>query len=298
MIFTLLGTGTSHGIPQIACDCAVCTSTDICDRRTRCSALIQANAGSPGAKNILIDCAPDFHEQARHARITSIDALLLTHSHADHLHGLDDLRVFSHKFKASGGLPLYSNRKTLDDVKSRFSYVFKSTQQGGGKPNLRLIPCETFTYDNPLRIDGTNIEIVYIPIKHGEIICAGWVITETKRIVYSKTSWDFAHSLDSHSVAYLTDCNFISDESIKKIKKAATNLDYVIIDALRQRDHSTHFNFDQALECALKIGGKKTLFTHICHDTSHKDIAVWLSKKDTPPDMSFAPAYDGWTVTL
>ncbi len=291
MICTLLGSGTSHGIPVVACSCPRCLSADPRDRRLRASAYIR-HAQDGVATSLLVDVGPDFREQALRAGVAAIDAILLTHSHADHLHGLDDIRVFSHRAAgvSSGGLPVYANRNTVRDVRERFSYIFRETQPGGGKPNIRLLPAEPFTPESPLKIGG--IEAVYVPIQHGDLCAAGWVLTVSNA--------DGAR----RSLAYLTDCNYISPESIDRIRRAVAGsaalgqaadgvLEHVIIDGLRIRPHVTHFSFDEALECAVKIGGAQTWITHICHDVSHADIAAYCAERNPSPDKPVLPAYDG-----
>jgi len=168
MKITLVGTGTSHGVPVIACKCPVCTSTDPHDNRTRTSAFITASDGT----SIIIDTSPEFRIQSLRVGLTKVDAVLLTHSHADHLHGLDDLRIFSHTHKKEdvrrrAALGIYGNSETLSDVADRFNYVFHHTQEGGGKPYLQLLPIENYSVARPLKIGC--LEIVPIPIKHGTV---------------------------------------------------------------------------------------------------------------------------------
>mgnify|MGYP000434857833 CR=1 FL=1 len=148
MKMVLLGTGTSHGIPCIGCNCAVCRSKDKRDTRLRCSAYVTHKNTDGTFVHILIDVGPEFRIQALRHRIRAVDAVLLTHSHADHLHGLDDLRIFSHTASSDNtpeslgeGLPIYANKHTIRDVKKRFAYIFKETQTGGGKPKIALKDC-------------------------------------------------------------------------------------------------------------------------------------------------------------
>ena len=211
MIVTLTGTGTSHGIPVIGCECPVCRSTDPHDMRLRCSAYVQA-----GDTALVIDTGPEFRLQALKYNIKHLDAVLVTHSHADHLNGLDDIRIFSHT--ASPGkdnrtenvLPLYANGATLRDIQTRFSYVFAQTQQGGGKPLLNLFNADEYTKENPVVVrhlceggasDATksmcapqtetgetreahenscNPELLCfpLPMKHGTLDVIGWNIRE------------------------------------------------------------------------------------------------------------------------
>jgi phosphoribosyl 1,2-cyclic phosphate phosphodiesterase len=280
---TFLGTGTSHGIPVIGCSCGVCRSRDPRDNRTRASAFVRGVSAS-----LLIDAGPEFRIQAIRQKITSVDAVLITHGHADHIHGLDDLRIFStvHPRFGDGGrrpIPLYANESTLADIENRFSYISKPAFEGGGKPNLAVHPCEGFTPEHPLVVGG--LSIVHIPMRHGSLAAAGWVISEgegSRRV----------------SVAYLTDCNGIPDESIETIRRAARvdaggRLAHVALDALRVRPHSTHFCFDEALECAKKIAAKRTWITHLCHDMSHEDAIAYFKERGAPSVM---PAHDGLSL--
>jgi phosphoribosyl 1,2-cyclic phosphate phosphodiesterase len=283
MVCTLLGTGTSHGIPVIGCDCRVCTSGDLRDTRFRASAYIQS-----GSTGILIDTGPEFRLQALKHRIRTIDAVLVTHSHADHIHGLDDLRIFSHNHPRhdDGQKPttIYTTIPTIADIESRFSYIFKPVVEGGGKPRIRLVPCEGFTPESPLVIGG--FEVVYVPMRHGSLTAAGWVLSERR-------------GAKKHSIAYLTDCNAISDESIALIHRAAcrdnpaSTLDHAVLDGLRERPHSTHFSFDEALACAAKIDARHTWITHICHDKSHEEITAYFDDRKSAVPGQICPAYDG-----
>jgi phosphoribosyl 1,2-cyclic phosphate phosphodiesterase len=185
----------------------------------------------------------------------------------------------------SDGLPVYSTRQTLDDVHNRFSYFFTEQAKGGGIPNVDLRPCEQFTPETPLTIG--ELEAVYIPLQHGSLDNAGWVISCVEK------------DGKRHSIAYLTDCNFISEESIYRIKTAAGILDHVVIDGLRARTHPTHLNFDEAQEYAARIGGKNTWITHICHDMTHKEIITYFEKRKTrfSPSVNILPAHDGLRLT-
>ena len=279
MTLTLLGTGTSYGIPVIGCSCAVCASTDGRDKRARASAFVRG-----GGAAILVDAGPEFRLQALAHGITAMNAVLITHSHADHIHGIDDLRIFSNNRPMSGSerrpLPLYANEPTLKDIHARFSYIFEPALEGGGKPNISMNGCEEFTPAAPLNVGG--LRITYIPLRHGSLTSAGWVFSETPR------------SGEQVSIAYLTDCNEISAQSIERIHGAADvprgRLTHVVLDALRVRQHSTHFCFDEALDCAARINGGRTWLTHICHDMSHEQITAYCIEHGA---RTVRPAYDG-----
>ena len=268
------GTGTSHGIPVIGCSCPVCTSEAAEDKRTRSSIFVKGSGGT----SIVIDTGPDFREQALRAKLNNIDAVLYTHSHADHLHGIDDLRIFSHKSRrcktSEKPLHIYSNAQTLNDIRVRFDYIFSPVKEGGGKPYLELIDASIFSTEHPLCI--AELEIIPVPLLHGHSEVYGWKISE-------KVSADKTYFL-----AYLTDCNFISEQSIALVRGA----DILVIDALRKRPHSTHLSFEESIAYAQKIRAKRSFFTHICHDFSHSQIKAFLASH-TDDGLNIEPAYDG-----
>lgn len=284
MIITFLGTGTSHGIPVIGCDCDCCTSSDTRNQRYRTSIVVESSDN----KQVLVDTSPEFRLQAIKYKIKKPKCVLLTHSHADHLHGLDDLRIFAHtftpcsenNFQKSKPLKIYANKNTVKDVKSRFSYVFKKTQLGGGKPLLELITCNEFTQKNPLEVG--NLQIIPVPMYHGKLITSGWM---------------FKDKNTSETFAYLTDCSFIPDSSIEIVK----NCSYIVVDALREKFHTTHFNFEQATEFAAKTNAKYVYFTHISHETSHERIIKIIEElkvKYNVKDKSIMPAWDGLILEI
>jgi phosphoribosyl 1,2-cyclic phosphate phosphodiesterase len=300
----LMGTGTSHGIPVIACHCRVCRSHNAKDKRLRCSAYILQREADGSETHIVIDTGPEFRIQAIRYRINALNAVLLTHSHADHLNGLDDLRIFSHtksegasRCSATGakyaespgaGLCVYSNEAALSDVRTRFDYIFKTTQIGGGKPKLDLEDCAQFSAGNPLEIG--SVRIIPVPMKHGSLETTGWLLSTAEP------------DGSRHSIAYLTDCNEIPDSSIALLTENGGIIDHVVIDGLRESAHSTHFSYLEAMDCAAKIGGKHTWLTHICHNMNHRGITKYCRQhvKDFPELMqivkdggSVLPAYDG-----
>lgn len=289
MKFRFLGTGTSHGVPVIACDCKVCKSEDKRDKRFRSSAYITTNDG----KYILIDIGPEFRMQCLANNIKKVDAVLLTHSHADHLHGIDDLRIFScDMFKVPNGsskmvmdqykappIPIYTNEITVNDLYTRFNYMFHSVVEGGGHARIQPIVTEKqFKYG--------DTTITPIPMMHGHLPTTGWLITEGGK-----------------SIAYLTDCSYISDESIRLIKESSGELEHVVIDGLRIKKHSTHFSFLEALAAAEKIGGTHIWLTHINHESSHEEIISYINEnvKNFPgllKSASILPAYDQLELEL
>lgn len=249
MKITVLGSGTSHGIPVIGCTCSVCTSPNPKDRRTRTSLWIRK-----GKTSILIDTATEFRLQAIREGLNHLDAVFLTHAHADHIHGLDDLRPLSWKTP----IPVYGNEETLGEIQSRFSYIFKKTQIGGGKPKIHLHKIE----DKPLVI--TDLTVKPVPVFHGEMVIYGYRIG---------------------NFAYITDCSKIPEESYELL----TGVEQLIIGALRETPHATHFSIAQALEAAERIAPKRAYLTHLSHEVSHTRV-------ETITPSWAGPAWDGLTL--
>jgi phosphoribosyl 1,2-cyclic phosphate phosphodiesterase len=253
MKVTFLGTGTSHGVPMIGCDCLVCRSTDPRDARLRPSIFVEtANAG------VLVDAGPDLRLQALRHRIRRVDAILFTHGHADHILGMDDVRRFNALMK--GPMPCYGDARTLADVRKTFHYVFDpATPRGGGLPALDLRPL-----DGPVRV--ADLTAVPVPLWHGERPIVGYRFDR---------------------FAYLTDCSRIADEAWALLE----GLDVVVVDALREQPHPTHFSLGEAVEAARRIGARRTLFTHMCHHLPHEATNAKL-----PDGMRLA--HDGLTLDL
>ena len=306
MKMTLMGTGTSHGIPCIACDCPVCRSKDKRDKRMRCSAYVTHKNKDKSETSILVDIGPEFRLQALKHKIKKIDAVLLTHSHADHLHGLDDIRIFSHTISSSHlknpdlgketegkGIAIYGNKTTLKDLRSRFSYVFKETQIGGGKPKLHLERAKALDEENAEEFK--DVRVLPIPLLHGELKTTGWLfsVTGEDKLV--------------HSIAYLTDLSFIKEKNVQKIIEKGGIIDHLVIDGLRVDPHATHFSFGQAMEVAEKIKPLHTWFIHICHLNLHTQIQEYVEKhlpefpalsEIVKNGGSVGPAWDGLTISV
>ena len=291
MKIIVLGSGTSHGIPVAGCSCPVCTSNDERDKRMRSSVYIEGQDG----ERVLIDAGPEFRLQAIRAGISRLDGILLTHSHADHLHGLDDLRPFS----CAKPIPVYGNAETISEMKERFSYIFKITQNGGGKP--KLIPNIA---DETIHIGG--LTITPVPVKHGELDILGWEISETT-VKETQTQENV-----SRSFLYLTDVSEIPPASITQLSNRNSDMArIIIIGSLRMRPHETHFSFDEALAAALALGPSAVYLTHICHNHSHGEIEeicrAFREKHQTLPKQALAdniekidihPAQDGLELIL
>ncbi len=255
MDVTFLGTGTSMGVPMIGCACAVCRSTDPRDNRSRPSILI----GLPGGATILIDTSSDLRAQALRFGLTRIDAVLYTHSHADHILGLDELRRFNTLQR--GPIPLFGDDRTLTDLRRIFSYAFQPAREPGHEYVPQLVP---FVLDGPLSVAGTEVRPV--PVLHGARTILGFRFGR---------------------FAYLTDCCAIPDASWALLE----GLDVVVLDALRERPHASHFSLDQAVAAATRIGARRTFFTHMAHDLGHAATCARL-----PAGMALA--YDGLRVEL
>ena len=261
MKVTVLGSGTSHGVPMIGCECAVCRSADPRDRRSRPSILIDlgepADAQSaPATRFILIDTSTDLRAQALALGIRRVDAILFTHSHADHIFGLDEVRRFNHLTRSA--MPCYADEPTCADLRRTFKYIFDAdTEPGGGIPNVSLT-----VIDGPLTLGG--VEFVPVPILHGARPILGFRVG---------------------SFAYLTDCNAIPEPSFALLH----GVDTLVLDALRERPHPTHFNIAEATAAATRIGATRTYFTHICHDLPHAATNARL-----PAGIELA--YDGLVI--
>lgn len=232
MKITFLGTGTSHGVPAINCDCSVCASDNPKNKRLRSSVLIE-NEGL----NILIDTSPDFRQQFLRKKVDRIDAVLYTHVHADHIFGLDDLRRFCMTQKEM--IPIYGSKASIDHLKNIFTYAFGQGEFKYGYPNL-----EANIIDS--KFAAKECEIIPIPLYHGKSIIFGYRI---------------------NNFAYCTDVNKIPDESYQYLK----NLDVLVLDALREKPHPTHLSIKRAIKESLKIKAKRTFFTHMNHKIEYKE---------------------------
>jgi phosphoribosyl 1,2-cyclic phosphate phosphodiesterase len=252
---TFLGTGTSMGVPMIGCACAVCQSTDPRDNRSRPSILVRLASGAA----ILVDTSADLRAQALRFGLTRVDAVLYTHSHADHILGLDELRRFNTLMK--GPIPLYGDERTLTDLQRIFHYAFQAQREPGHEYVPQLVP---FILDGPLSVAGAEVRPV--PVTHGV-----------------RTIFGFRFG----RFAYLTDCCAIPEASWALLE----GLDVVVVDALRDRPHASHFSLDQAVAAARRIGAGRTFFTHMSHDLGHAATCARL-----PEGMALA--HDGLRIEI
>jgi phosphoribosyl 1,2-cyclic phosphate phosphodiesterase len=251
---TFLGTGTSQGVPMIGCDCETCRSTDPRDKRRRPSVYLETD----DRQAILVDAGPDLRAQALTYNVRRIDALLFTHGHSDHILGVDDLR----RFNALQHAPMscYADAHTIWDIRRMFAYVFDpATPRGGGLPQLEL-----FTIAGPFCVGRQ--EVVPVPIFHGQRPILGFRFG---------------------GFAYLTDCSRIPDGSWALLE----DLDVVVLDALREKPHPTHFSISEAVDAARRIGARRTCFTHMTHDLRHEPTCARL-----PDTMQLA--YDGLVIEI
>jgi phosphoribosyl 1,2-cyclic phosphate phosphodiesterase len=259
MKITVLGSGTSSGIPIIGCKCLACTSTNSKDKRLRVSVYVETASPDGTPVKILIDTSPDFRQQCLSNNITDIDIILFTHSHVDHVMGLDDIRQINQLNKKE--VDAYGSKETLDKIKQSFSYIFDpDTYRGGGLPLINLYPVELE------KLSYKGIEIEPIEYDHGPAKVWGYRIGK---------------------FAYMTDCSGIPEETYNKLK----DLDVLILDALRYRPHPTHLTIDEAVAASKRIGAKKTYFTHMTHDIVHDDANAKLPK-------GIELSYDGLVIEI
>ena len=229
---TVLGSGTSMGVPTLGCDCAVCHSTDPHDKRTRPSIMIEY-----GGKVVLVDTTPDFYTQALREGITRVDAVLYTHTHADHILGIDDLRPLSYQLKPEK-LPLYARPDAAAFLRKMFSYIFDADYKFGGLPQVELKPI-----DGAVDLFGVRFEPIILI--HGEAQIYGYRFG---------------------SAAYLTDHSEIPESSLDQLD----GLDILFLDALRHKPHPTHSTVQNSLRIVERLKPKRAFFTHICHDLGHE----------------------------
>jgi len=255
MKIILLGTGTSQGVPVIGCRCKVCQSGNIKDKRLRTSAMIEWDD-----YRYVIDCGPDFRMQMLSQNIETINGIFFTHEHADHTAGLDDIRPLY--FRGKQQIPIYALQRVINNLKTRFDYIFTEENRYPGAPKVEINMIEPHQ-----KINIGNKIIEAIPVLHGELPILGYKID---------------------NFAYITDAKKLPDSSIKSLK----NLDLLIINALHHRPHNTHFNLKESLELIEILKPKKAILTHISHHMGlHDEINASL-----PPNVRLG--YDGLVVEV
>jgi phosphoribosyl 1,2-cyclic phosphate phosphodiesterase len=253
----------------------------------RCSLYIEGSGG----ERALIDAGPEFRIQALRAGITRLDAVFLTHAHADHMHGIDDLRPLSYRAGEDGvEIPVYGTAETIAEFRERFSYIFTKTQEGGGKPRI-----ETRAVPAGQEIPLGNLVFTPVPVKHGDLDIFGWKIRPARHLACAEHERGTA----GRSAVYLTDTSGIDEGAYRLIAEGGKPA-VLIIGALRKRPHETHFNFDQALEAALRAGADKTFLTHLCHEHAHREIEDYCRSFAQANGFAglMSPAWDGLELEI
>lgn len=250
---TFLGTGTSVGIPMIGCPCEVCHSSDIRDQRMRTSALVRYHD-----QNILIDMGPDLRTQLLTNHITHIDAIVLTHSHRDHVAGFDDIRALN--FLYGTKVPLYSSLVTWESIKKQFYYAFDNKEYTS-LPEVQFDEIK----EHSISINSSKIEVV--EVLHGKMICYGYRFD---------------------NMAYITDCSYISEKEKEKLR----DLDILVINSLRKTPHHSHFSLQETLDIIAELKPKHAYLIHLSHHMGfHEEVSATL-----PENVHIA--YDGLTLSF
>jgi len=243
LTLTILGSGTSTGVPVLGCRCAVCRSELAENQRTRCSALLRWNG-----RNVLIDTATDFRQQALREGLEQVDAVLFSHTHADHLHGIDDLRTFT---LGGDAIPVFGSAAAMATIQRAFAYIFTDEMEPGFRPRLNLTAVA-----GPFPLFDRMVTPV--PLQHGPGVALGYRVG---------------------NLAYLTDCNAIPDASLALL----AGVELLVIDALRFTPHASHYHVADAIAAARRIGARRTLLTHLSHEVDYQRHTAGL-----PAGVEFA----------
>ncbi len=243
MNFTFLGPGTSHGIPMIGCLCPVCTSSEEKNKRRRCSLYVVAEG-----KHLIFDTPPDFRDQVLTFGVERVDAVFLTHQHADHIFGFDDVRRFSDLQKEH--IPVYGSPRTIKQMRKKFDYVDRTSHSFGGVPRVQ------FT-DQTKPVSVGNITITPLPVSHGMDTIYGFLVEAAGK-----------------RLAYIPDCNGIPLET----RSFLSSMDVMILDGLRPKKHPTHFSIGESVELLKTIGAKQSFLTHLTHDSEHHELQAHLGE--------------------
>jgi len=249
-----LGTGTSVGVPVIGCDCAVCTSSDPRNRRRRASLYLEA-----ADSHIVVDTTPDFREQALQFKIPRVDAVLFTHSHADHIFGFDDIRRFN--TIQDSVIPAYGSAETIGDLKRVFNYIRTEKVPGVFRPRIEYREISGC-------FDIGSIHIVPVEVIHG-----------------AKRTLGYRFENSGCALGYVPDCHEMSDDAVDRLK----GLDVMILDALRHKPHKTHLTVEESVRLLERIGAKESYITHMCHDLDHNETQKLLPE-------SIHVSYDGLII--
>lgn len=273
----ILGSGTSSGVPVIGCECAICTSSDSRDKRTRSSACLQFRDGLGQERVVLIDTSPDLREQALRHQLKRCDAIFFTHNHVDHVFGLDDVRRFNAMMRAP--IPIYADAHTMESLFRVFKHIFDRDNNINDSFVATLLP-HLLDVEKP--VDLLGLRMTPLRLLHGRQPVLGFrmdaIDAEGKRIVFD----DQAGPLP---LAYCTDVSSIPPETWPQLRGLRT----LVLDMLRYRHHPTHLTVDQAIAAAETIGARQTFFTHMTHDILHAELDPKL-----PATMHLG--YDGLVI--
>lgn len=260
MKLTFLGTGTSFGVPQLGCHCEVCRSPDPRDRRTRVGAVVETNGGT----RLLLDTPPELRLQLVNAGIDRVDAVLFTHDHADHTHGIDDIRAIS--VRRTGPLPFYGSRETIESLKRKFGYIFDESIRA--LPGTYKPEGSAHVIEAGREFDVGDARVVAVRLPHGpHTSVLGFRIGP---------------------IGYVTDAKEVPDEAMGILR----GVDVLVINALFRTEHPTHLSIPEAVQVAGRIGAPRAYLTHLTHESFHADLEAELLGKGV------TPAFDGLTVKV